>query len=101
MRSPVENCSSWCPGNFSTLLFIFGFLRIVIFDGVEYEGSLTFIKLYKAKPVLWDPTYPKYYNKHTKYDVWEELVKAVDFWNNAAGCLFPNFEKALQATNCQ
>lgn len=32
---------------------------------------------YKAESVLWDPTHPKYYNKHTKYGSWEELAKAV------------------------
>jgi hypothetical protein len=78
---------------------MFYFFRIVIFDGVEYASTVTFIKLHKAKPVLWDLTHPKYYNKHTKYDVWEKLLKAVGFWNNPASCLFRYFEKVLQATN--
>jgi hypothetical protein len=38
-----------------------------------------------------------YYNKHTKYGAWEELTKAVGFWNNLAYCLFRHFEKVLQA----
>jgi hypothetical protein len=62
------------------------------------ESKLRFIELYKAKPVLWDPTRLKYCNKHIIYDASEELVKAVvDFWNNLYDCLFLNFEKALQA----
>jgi hypothetical protein len=32
------------------------------------ESTLTFIELYRAKPVLWDPTHPKYFNKHIIYD---------------------------------
>jgi hypothetical protein len=32
-----------------------------------------------------------------KYDAWEELVKAVGFWNNMADRLFRNFENVLQA----
>jgi hypothetical protein len=43
------------------------------------EGMLTFTGLYKAKPVLWDPTQLKYYNKHTKCDTWEEVAKGVHF----------------------
>jgi hypothetical protein len=50
------------------------------------ESTLRFTELYKDNPVLWDPTHPKHYNKHSKYDVWEELAKAVDFWNNLADC---------------
>jgi hypothetical protein len=53
------------------------------------ESKSTFIELHKAKPVvLWDPTHPKYYSKHTKYYAWEELGKAVGFSNNLADCLF-------------
>jgi hypothetical protein len=36
--------------------------------------------------VPWDPIHPKYYSKHTKYNAWEELAKAVDFWDNLADC---------------
>jgi hypothetical protein len=35
------------------------------------ERALALIELYKANPVLWDPTRPKYYNKHTKYEAWK------------------------------
>jgi hypothetical protein len=41
------------------------------------ESTLTLIALYKAKPVLWDPTHPRCYNKHTKCDAREESAKAV------------------------
>jgi hypothetical protein len=54
---------------------------------VGWNNECAFIELYKAKPVPWDRTHPKYYNKHTKYDAWEELAKAVGFWNNLADCL--------------
>jgi hypothetical protein len=68
-------------------------LRIAVYN----ESILTFIGLYKAKPVLWDPTHPKHYNKHTQSDAWAEIAEAVGFWNNLADCLFRNFEKVLQA----
>jgi hypothetical protein len=61
------------------------------------KSALIFIELYKAEPVLGDPTHPKYYNKHTKYDAWEESVKAAGVWNDLADCLFRNFENVLQA----
>jgi hypothetical protein len=41
-RSSVEYCYSSCPGYLSTLFSYSIFLRIVIFDGVEYESTLTF-----------------------------------------------------------
>jgi hypothetical protein len=38
---------------------------------------LTFIELYRGKPVLWDQTHHKPYNKCTNTHTWEELPKAV------------------------
>jgi hypothetical protein len=32
------------------------------------ERTLTLIELYEAKPLLCDPTRPKNYNTHAKYD---------------------------------
>jgi hypothetical protein len=60
------------------------------------ESALTFIEMYKAKPLLWDKTHPKYYNKYTRYDAWGELATVVGFWNNPVDCLFQNFKKVLQ-----
>jgi hypothetical protein len=44
--------------------------------GWNNKSALPFVELHKAKPVRWDPTHPKYYNKHTKHDASEELAKA-------------------------
>jgi hypothetical protein len=41
------------------------------------EITLTLIEPYKAKPALWDPTNPRYYNKQNKCDAYEESAKAV------------------------
>jgi hypothetical protein len=38
---------------------------------------LTSVELCKADPVLSDPELPGHYNKLTKYDACEELVKAM------------------------
>jgi ribosomal protein S17 len=55
----------------------------VTFNAVALnKRTLRSIELYKAKPVLYDPTYNKYYNKHTKYEASEELSKLLGFWNN-------------------
>jgi hypothetical protein len=58
-RTRVETRSSSGIGYFFTLFYICQYLRIVIFSGMDNESTLTFVELYKAKPVLWDPTQPK------------------------------------------
>jgi hypothetical protein len=43
------------------------------------DGMLKFMELYKAKPVIWGRTRPKYYNEHPKYDASEESTKGLGF----------------------
>jgi hypothetical protein len=57
----------------------------------------TFTELYKVKSAPWDPTYYKHHNKLTNYGDWEELSKAVGYWNNPADCVFQKFESVQQA----
>jgi hypothetical protein len=68
------------------------------------ESMLTFTGLYKAKPVLWDPTQLKYYNKYTKCEAWEEVAKGVHFWNYLADCCRQVYEspvaKKRSSTGC-
>lgn len=37
------------------------------------ENTLHFIELYRRKEVLWNPGHPRYYNKISKNDAWNEL----------------------------